>query len=204
MTFGGWSSVFLNVALINHSCAPNAWIGTAEEEGETWKEVRAIKDISKGEEVTKFYARCGCKEMDERFTIKAFGSSPRERRAVLKKHFRFDCKCCVCSGSAPEQEDILREWLELHGRLYLRQSRKRKEVSFWAEQVKIADKLVDLTLELNIGNVEDKIASLNLLGEFAVKARDEVLVKKAIDGLKKIAADTGIRSLVKRCEDFNY
>ena len=209
-TIDGWCIMFLNVALINHSCSPNATFETIEEEGETWYEVRAVKDISKGEEVTKFYARCGCIEMDESFTIKAFGSSPQERRAVLKKHFRFDCKCSVCSGFVPEQEHVIKEWLELHRRFDLRQLRKRKtasfwgkrkKASFWAEQVKIADKIVDLTLELYIGNIEDKIASWKLLLDTAAEARDQVLFNKGFEGLEKIAEDTGIRGVVKFCED---
>ena len=104
--------MFLNVALINHSCSPNAISEFIQKEGETWDQVRAVKDISKGEEVTTFYAQCGCKEMDEFFSFKAFGSDSKTRRAALKKHFRFDCKCCVCSGTVPEQEDIFKELKE--------------------------------------------------------------------------------------------
>ena len=202
-TIGDWCILFLNVALINHSCSPNATLESIQKEGETWDEVKAIKDISKGEEITKFYARCGCKEMDERFTIKAFGCNSQERRLVLKKHFRFDCKCCVCSGNVPEQEDIIKELLELHRRFDLNQTRKRKEAPFWAKQVKIADQIVDLTLKLYIGNIEDKVCSLKLLLATAGDAQDEVHFEKALDGLRKIAKDTGIRSVVKFCENFS-
>ena len=69
--------------------------------------------------------------------------------------------------------------------------------------MEIADKIVDLSLNLYIGNIEDKIHSLILLLETAAEANDEVLMKKALVGLRKIAKDTGIRSLVKYCEKFN-
>ena len=139
--------------------------------------------------------------MEETFTIKAFGCNTRERRAVLKKHFRFDCKCCVCTGTIPDQEDIIKELLELHRRFDFNQSRKKRKDA--ANQVKLADKIVDLTLKLYIGNIEDKVNSLDLLFETALDAKDVVLFKKALDGLGKMAKDTGIRSVVKDCEYFN-
>ena len=44
---------------------------------------------------------------------------------------------------------------------------------------------------------------MNLLFETARDAKDVVHFKKALDGLRKIAKDTGIRSVVKDCEYFN-
>ena len=204
MRIGDWCFLYLNVALINHSCAPNAFSESIEKEGDTWHEVRAIKNISKGEEVTQFLNINGSKEMDERFTIIAFGSS-QDKRAVLKKHFRFGCqKPCVCSGIVPDQEDIVTELLDLHRRrrFDLSQLGKREEASFWTEHVKIVDKIADLTLELDIGCVMDKIESMKLLTATAAEAQDEILLKKALNGLRNIAEDTGIRSVVKFCEEF--
>jgi len=48
------------MALLNHSCAPNADIGKLLEKDDAGKphnriEIRAIKDISKGEEITYSY-----------------------------------------------------------------------------------------------------------------------------------------------------
>merc|ERR1740128_259770 len=45
-------ALFLNCALINHSCAPNAVVEPTEDQN---NEVRAIQDISKGDEVNIFY-----------------------------------------------------------------------------------------------------------------------------------------------------
>merc|ERR1739838_1083819 len=86
--------LFLNVALINHSCSPNANSETIQKDGEPWDEIRAIRDISKGEEVTT------C-------VIPMVGCNSQERRAKIKECFQFDCKCCVCTGIIPNQEDIV-------------------------------------------------------------------------------------------------
>ena len=199
-SIGEWSILFLNAALINHSCSPNVTGDSFQKNGDAWYEVRAIKDISKGDEISKFYARCGCKEMDEVFSYKAFGCNTQKRRAVIKKHFRFDCKCGVCTGTVPDQEDIIKELLQLHEQFDLRILRERED-HFLAGQVKTADKIADLSHKLYIGPIDDKIFSLKLLGKTALKAEDPGTLKKALDGLKKIAADTGIRCLEKFWED---
>jgi len=179
----GWGVIFLNAALINHSCAPNATSETIQKDGDKWYEIRAFKDISKGEEVTL------CEE------VSMIGCNSQERRALIRKHFRFDCKCCVCTGIIPDQEDIIKELTELHERFAMIHA--RKESSFRAEGVKIADKIVDLTQKLYIGPVEDKVWSLKPL----LASANKVHKKKAQEALKKMAEDTGIRALVEICEE---
>ena len=52
------SGVFPTIARINHSCVPNAVFGElepTEKDGDKAIELRAIKDISKGEEITVCY-----------------------------------------------------------------------------------------------------------------------------------------------------
>ena len=63
-----WShlSLYLNAALINHSCSPNAEcscggtglerLAVVEEKSDSVREIRAIKTIKKGEEITSFYS----------------------------------------------------------------------------------------------------------------------------------------------------
>ena len=79
--------LFLNGVLINHSCAPNAISETLDDGS---MEFRAIKDISKGEEITNFY---WC--FDD-FSYKNFGCNVKERMKVIKDRFGFECKYCVC------------------------------------------------------------------------------------------------------------
>merc|ERR1719500_613673 len=174
--------IFLNTALINHSCSPNANSETIQKDGDPWDEIRAIRDISKGEEVTV------CQ-------VSIVGLTSQERRARIRLYLYFDCKCCVCTGIIPDQEDIIKELLELHERFAMIHA--REESSFRAEGVKVADKIVDLTQKLYIGPVEDKVWSLKPL----LASANKVHKKKAQEALKKMAEDTGIRALVEICEE---
>ena len=195
---GGWWILFLNAALVNHSCAPNSSLDTIKEEGGTsWCEVKAIKDIVKGEEVTVFY-ESGAISLQE-YSYQVYGCNAQERKMAIKKNFNFDCKCCVCSEEVPEQEEIIKQLLHLHRALKLNNS--RKEPSELAKKVKIWDQIVDLNLKLYIGSVCDKIWSMQDLGEAAQEAEDEILEKKAFDGLKKIAEDYKLNRVVKWCKE---
>ena len=98
------------LALVNHSCVPKAALGKlkpTELDGDLCDELRAIKDISKGEEITICYFR----------DVKKFGSMLRKRKTNIKKFYGFDCKCPVCSGKVPCQEKILKKMIELHNKL---------------------------------------------------------------------------------------
>ena len=132
--------LLLNLILINHSCAPNADF-EPDEEGECV--VRAIRDISKGEEVTLFY-KTPRTVGPENLTYKRFGCNVKERMKVIKDQFGFDCKCCVCTGVVPDQEDIIKELLELHS------------VENLTIFLQTFDQIVDLNLRLYIGSLHDK------------------------------------------------
>ena len=99
--------LYLNSALVNHSCAPNAIeyseYGLMKDEVFT-DELRAIKDISKGEEIVTCYFP----------DVRKYGSIPRKRKTGIKKDFCFDCKCPVCLGKVPGQEKVLKKLIELH------------------------------------------------------------------------------------------
>ena len=83
------SILSLNFALVNHSCMPNVEL-SAHEPGDDYKvELRAIKDISRGEEVTVSYLN------DDH--ISEFGMNREKRREKLKKTLFFDCNCSFCS-----------------------------------------------------------------------------------------------------------
>ena len=141
--------LYLNAILINHSCAPNAYQEYTEGGS---KEVRAIKDISKGEEITIFY------HSSDYFSYMEFGCNVNEWKQVIKDQFGFDCKCCVCVGDVPDQEDIIKELLELHDNLNpstVTQSEEKRSIFLQA-----IDKILDLNLRLYIGTLEDKIWAL--------------------------------------------
>ena len=176
--------LFLNTILINHSCAPNAHEETTEDGN---CEVRAIKDISKGEEITTFYS------IFEGCTYKKFGCNVKGRRKVLRETLGFDCMCSVCTGDIPDQENILKELLELHNNLDP-DTYSKKKLSIY---VKAIDKMVDLSLQLYIGSLEDKVRALEMMAETAYQNHDEDRLEKAKMQLKKIAEDTKLKCLME-------
>jgi hypothetical protein len=135
--------------------------------------LRAIKNISKGEEITKCYYT----------DVKKFGSIQRKRKAAIKKGFGFDCKCPVCSGQVPCQEKILKKLFELHNKL-------DPTPSDWKRDAGIRDKIAYLTLELYMIRPNEKMAALERLAASAFKAGDQGLVRKALDKLKQLAENT--------------
>ena len=175
--------LLLNVTLINHSCAPNAFVERTEDQN---NEVRAIKDISKGEEVTIFY-KCF-----NDYTYMKLGWKVKERTKVFKKIFGFDCKCCVCSGIVPGQEDITKELIELHEAL----RKEKTEILF----VKALDKIVDLSLRLYVGHLDDKIRPLDMLASLGYNVRNEEILGKAKRQLKKLAEDTKLKDVMDRVD----
>ena len=100
----------------------------------TKSETRAIKDISKGEEITV----CNIEE------IKMLGNV---RRMKPDQRMAFVCKCDVCSGKIPGQEDIIQELLKLRSCRSLHSNQYQKKPSNWRRDAKTADKIVDLTLK---------------------------------------------------------
>ena len=141
----------------------------------------AVKDISKGEEITLCYP--SPKE------FKKLGFSTRGRMAGLFEEYRFHCKCCVCSGEVPDQEDIMKEVLELYKSVDPNDNRKTPPE--WRKEAKTLDKIVDLTQKLYIGRVTDqKTNSLITLARAAHLARHEELLEKALDLCNKQVEET--------------
>ena len=100
--------ILKDISLLNHSCAPNAAMGLLDGElnrdQEKRFELRAIKDISKEEEVTIFYPR------DH---VQPFALFHSCIRGMVQEDFGFDCKCPVCSGEVPNQDDIVRKMVDI-------------------------------------------------------------------------------------------
>merc|ERR1711879_104638 len=62
--------------------------------------------------------------------------------------------------------------------------------SDWDKEAKLQDKIVDLTMQLYIGTLNDKIMCLDFMVSLAQMARDETLLKKAMNIMKKLAEET--------------
>ena len=185
-------SLYLNHALVNHSCAPNASSDKEEldpEKGVVRKALRAIKNISKGEEIATCYVG----------RIWEFGFDVKKRRSKLQLQFlSFVCKCAVCLGKIPGQEDIGKKLIKLHKQLS--DNHYRKDLSDWRKETDILDQIVDLTLQLHIGKIDDKFQALNLLTRRAHLARDEDLVLKTMKTWKEMAENIQLADLLQSYE----
>ena len=185
----GFPCLYLNVNLINHSCAPNAILGLKspdqagnKPDGKLY-EVRAMKDISRGKEITYCYP--GGK------VFRQFGFSREERLTGLYKECRFHCKCCVCSGDVQDQEDIMKEVLKLYETVDCYPYQKNP--TEWRREAKTFEKIFELYQKLYIGNVvEEKMELLRTLAIGAQLARDEDFLEKAMETLKKEVEETNL------------
>ena len=178
----------INIALINHSCSPNV---TVTVDDEFRAEVRAIKDISKGDEITKCYLST--------VDFKKFCRDRQKRIQKIQEEFLFECKCCLCSGTNPGQESMLKKLLELSSTLT--PSHHQKTSSDWRSYAKTLDKVVEMTNKLHVGPaLELKFDSSTELAIAAHLARDKDLLGKALDNLNKLVEDTQLECLRLRFE----
>ena len=181
---GNYASLYLNLSLVNHACAPNAVEGELRLESEAEDhiphfELRAIKDISKGEEINTCYVN----------SIKRFGNGAQKRKMGILQELTFDCACSVCSGQVADQREIFKRIREMHLQLSPLHP-KKMVIGFEKWEARIQDKIVDLTMKLYIGKLDDKIRALDVMVRTAHLARDQNLVRKAMDMWTQLAADT--------------
>jgi len=181
--YGCFSSLYLNISLVNHSCAPNAFVGEVKiekPEDDTCYELRAIKDIAKGEEINNFILSQTC--------VKDYGSSRQKRKTAIKTIKGFDCVCPVCLGQVPGQEEIIEKWIELHNQLDPYHAQMPAD---WRREADIRNKIVDLVMNLYIGQFSgEKVGVLAALVGAAHLARDQDLVRKAMTLWKQLVEDT--------------
>jgi len=194
---GGMLTLFylpLNSALINHSCGPNVEVGlyidpdtpkrTYYRDVDHKTEVRAVRDISKGEEITKCYV--GFQNMIN------FGSNRLARMSKIQELQSFDCKCFIClggPGSFSDQEDILKQLRELVKSLDPNHHQKKKVD--WEREAQVYQSMADLTEELYMGVVMHyKMNFLSAVAAATHLARDEELLGKAMDSVKKVVEDS--------------
>ena len=182
----------LNMALINHSCAPNVAAGPLEPYEEIKNEVRAIRDISRGDEVTVSYTT-------NRYL---YSINLQRRREKLKALFLFDCNCPVCSGMTADQWAIMRKiWdlVEFEQKLVGVQ----KKSMDWQREARLIEEIIELTDEVYIGDVVN--TKKDALTESAILAhlgRDEALLGKALDSLYKLREDTKLEHVSLFYETF--
>ena len=165
----------LNIALVTHSCAPNAI--NEQMVGEDICHDLAFKNICKGEEITICYFS----------DVKTFGSIQRKRKTAFKKDHGFDCKCPVCLDQVTLQEKTSKKLIELHKKLNPTPSDWKREAGIW-------NRIFNLNMELNIGHPLEKSRALDALLRFSHLARDMDLRRKALDKWRQLAERPSLRS----------
>ena len=130
----------MNISLVSNSCIPNADLNRpelqmADGSQDLCNELRAIKDISKGEEITIFCY----------LDVRKYGSVLRKWKAAIRKYYQFDCKCPMCLGEVPFPEKTLKKLIEQNNKLNLTPA-----ACDWKRDVNTYSRILDLTMELYI------------------------------------------------------
>ena len=176
-------TLHINSAFMNHSCAPNTTLINSDMETDTVK-VRAVKDISKGEEVTHCFITGG------------ISSSQFGMKKYLQQSFGFDCNCPVCSGKIPNQEVIRSELVSIM--ITLPQlNHKQTPQKDWRVNVSSLERAIDLSKQLYIGDVFSIGQSLVEIVVAAQLAREPVLLEKALATHEDRMAAWGIDNLLE-------
>ena len=219
--------IFLNLALINHSCSPNATFGKLQELEEDNNnaeshqsalgslqaglsslfaafsfsnpsvnpkkmkvELRAVKDILKGEEITICYLDA----VDSRETR-------TDRKNMLREEFAFVCKCKVCSGEIrPNQDDTLKRILYLRRSLRVDAHNVRMEER--RRQALQVEKIFELVLQLHVCRFEAKLDACYALARMAHLARDPELRQKGLDAWKELVDNSRFEQMRLDFEEF--
>ena len=185
--------ILKDISLLNHSCAPNAEIGLLDgeknKEPEKRFELRAVKNISKDDEVTIYYpSRHG-------FRLNA------ANRRLIQEEFGFECRCGVCLGQVPNQDDIIEKIRDLVTRSdFYGIKDEEKTLLDWKREA-IANAIIfDLSKPLQIGREIQKMKYLGILYKAAVNCGNSILMRKAEDEMKELADKTGLELMKNEVE----
>ena len=178
--------ILKEIFLLNHSCAPNAAIGlTNPREPEKSRiELRAIKDISKNEEVTIFYP------------IEIFLPwLHADMRQMIHEDYGFDCKCPVCSGEVPNQDDIMEKMMDIFISSGISsKDEDERTLSDWTREAIGYGAMIELSKPLYIGRPDLMMKNLQLFRKAACKARKQALIDKAVDEIRELVKKTGLEA----------
>ena len=204
--------ILKDISLLNHSCAPNAamWLldGKVNRNPEKRFELRAIKDISKEEEVTMFYPGDSVLPLGSFAVPFPFLLSPTSAscltRKTLQEDFGFDCKCPVCSGEVPNQDDIMRKmWDIIISNGVQTKEEHEMTLSDWTREAKAFEAIVELAKPVYVGRPEGKMAKLLFFLRAAANARKPDLFGKAVNGIRELAEKTGLEAFKGIIQDFS-
>ena len=148
-------AVYLNISRLNHSCSPNV-VWSYKRSNMIMKEVRALRDIDVGEELSATY-----------LGNNVFATSS-ERRIQLQKSWKFECKCRLCNLPDDEQEENDKKRMmmnKLHWRTPTLKMSGRFEEAFESEWTKLALMMeMEEDLIMEIPNALIEVYELSELG----------------------------------------
>ena len=155
-------------------------------------EVRAVKDISMGEEITIFYPLSkheGCSLLFK-----------ENRRIALSRKGIADCKCRACTDDDTNRDEILKDLSIVHPKVYTTYPKEGAWCD-WSKHAKLCEQYAELIFKTDLGRITDKIKMLELLVESAHVAMDQVLVQKALEMWLAVIEDTKLEELKKPYEE---
>ena len=185
--------ILKDIFLLNHSCSPNTAMGLLD--GEKNKkpkkriELRAVKNISKDDEVTIYYPPLHC------FRLHA------DNRRLIKEDFGFDCRCVVCLGQVPNQDNIMERIRDIVTRDdFYGLKDEEKTLRDWKREAIVNAMIFDLSKPLQIGREIQKMKYLGILYKAAVNCGNSILMRKAEDEMKELADKTGLELMKNEVE----
>jgi len=134
------NGIFFLLSRFNHSCQPNTEYFWNTEDDEWKQEVRAIRRIKKGEELTVCY--------------RSFWPSNKTERQEVMRQYNFDCLCDGCNVSKEKEEkeahfcNIFKQIDEK--RFHLKQSSKEdldSEVTYLKQMNRLAKEIPTISLK---------------------------------------------------------
>ena len=136
----------LNFSLLNHSCDPNSYLQITDD-SKKMMELRAIKEIKKGDEITASYLDFDDALLEEKFI----------KQTILIGNWNFKCKCPLCLQPEDDRiKDLRKEFKELKrmkdklpNTLELVRMKHRKNLDGLRENAKTQEKYVDFIIKLD-------------------------------------------------------
>ena len=189
--------ILKDIALMNHSCAANAEMGLLD--GEKSKdpekrfELRAVKNITKGDEVTIHYpSKWYCRPH-------AF------IRVSIQEDFGFNCKCVVCMGKVPNQDDIFTKFCQTladNQDVAIRLD-DEKTLLEWKREAVVFGIMSFFLKPVYMGKEIEKLRWLFMLHNAAMMSGNSDLMVKALDDMKELADKTGLEMVKNAVEMWN-
>ena len=175
--------LFLCLSLINHSCDPNSfWTGSLNNPRQL--ELRAAKDIQKGEEVTVNYIL-----VEGRF------SDRPTRQDRLREGWGFYCSCSLCQGEnlnihQQKQEILKQEIVIIQSDMISECDQNPANVS-WDKLCALQSELVKLVGQLSCGQLL-LARELKSLAHLAQLARREDILENTLNSWDLIIQELGV------------